>query len=335
MSQTTNPPPPLIVISVVSFILWVLTPVGTPAAVISVASLLLYVLWMVPKWQVEAVSVESESERFELETEARKTLAEIIGGVVVIAGLYFTWQSLKSTQDSIASARQSAERSLEISMQSLDRATEAQITERFTKAIEQLGSDNINVRLGAIHALERIANDSDKDYWPVIEILTAYVRQTSALADGAGATAAAAPRPDVISLDIQTVLRVLGRRRHSYKNNEEQRLNLVGADLRGAVIEKDVHFEGASFREANLERAQLWNAHLENSILHRTNLQNANLYNAHLSGADLKGANLKGADLSNAQGLTVNQINLADWDESTIFSPEFKRQLTGGGEQEQ
>ena len=58
------------------------------------------------------------------------------------------------------------------------------ITDRFTKAIEQLGKldgerPNIEVRLGAIYALERIAIDSPRDQWTIMEILTAYVRQNA------------------------------------------------------------------------------------------------------------------------------------------------------------
>jgi hypothetical protein len=38
---------------------------------------------------------------------------------------------------------------------------------------------NVEVRLGAIYALERIAYDSPRDHWPIIEVLTAYVRQNA------------------------------------------------------------------------------------------------------------------------------------------------------------
>jgi hypothetical protein len=41
-------------------------------------------------------------------------------------------------------------------------AEQGHITERFTQAVEQLGSDNAAVRQGAIHALWRIAEDSPK-----------------------------------------------------------------------------------------------------------------------------------------------------------------------------
>jgi hypothetical protein len=33
------------------------------------------------------------------------------------------------------------------------------VTDRYTKAIEQLGSDRLDVRIGGIYALERVARD--------------------------------------------------------------------------------------------------------------------------------------------------------------------------------
>uniref|UniRef100_UPI001177ECCC pentapeptide repeat-containing protein n=1 Tax=Calothrix rhizosoleniae TaxID=888997 RepID=UPI001177ECCC len=60
-------------------------------------------------------------------------------------------------------------------------AEDKQITERFSKAIEQLGSEKIEVRLGAIYTLERIAKDSPKDHWTIMEILTAFVRHNDAV----------------------------------------------------------------------------------------------------------------------------------------------------------
>src|SRR5215472_8488533 len=51
------------------------------------------------------------------------------------------------------------------------------ITESFSKAVEQLGSDKLEVRLGGIYALERISQESPRDYWTVMETLTAFVRE--------------------------------------------------------------------------------------------------------------------------------------------------------------
>jgi hypothetical protein len=76
------------------------------------------------------------------------------------------------------------------------------------------------VRLGGIYALERIARDSPKDHWTIMEVLTAYVRQhapspppakaSSGLDDGKSETSETSPlKPRT---DIQAILTVLGRR---------------------------------------------------------------------------------------------------------------------------
>ena len=56
---------------------------------------------------------------------------------------------------------------------------EGQVTDRYTKAIEQLGSDKLDVCLGGIYALERIARDSARDHPTVIEVLSAFIREHS------------------------------------------------------------------------------------------------------------------------------------------------------------
>jgi hypothetical protein len=85
-------------------------------------------------------------------------MAQILASTALLSGLYFTWRTLQVNR-------------------------EGQITERFTRAIEQLGathddkSKNLELRLGGIYALERIARESEKDHWSIMEVLTAYVRQ--------------------------------------------------------------------------------------------------------------------------------------------------------------
>jgi hypothetical protein len=54
---------------------------------------------------------------------------------------------------------------------------QGQITDRYTKAVEQLGSDKLDVRLGGIYALERIAVDSKRDHPTVVEVFSAFVRE--------------------------------------------------------------------------------------------------------------------------------------------------------------
>jgi Pentapeptide repeats (8 copies) len=269
---------------------------------IGVILLTIPVLGIVPKWQVRNLKDLPSDQLFKAENEARKIMAEILGGGCILLGLFFTWQTVKSTAAN-----------LHISQ-------EGQITERFTRAIEQLGRfdeqdkpRNLAIRLGGIRGLERIANDSEKDYAAVIDILSTYIRQNASWKGGrAEMSLDEIPEPQA---DIQAIFSVLGRRSKSYKQGEDQRLILRGVDLRGADLD-DANFRGTDFSLAHLEGIILNRAHLENALLKGANLRDAILDQAYLQGADLSGANLDhatltGANLKGAIGLTPEQIKSA------------------------
>jgi hypothetical protein len=55
--------------------------------------LLILVLIGLPKWQ--ASRVQDVKDRLTVENAARQTLAQIIGGAVLIAGLFFTWANIE------------------------------------------------------------------------------------------------------------------------------------------------------------------------------------------------------------------------------------------------
>jgi hypothetical protein len=61
-----------------------------------------------------------------------------------------------------------------------ERDREADQRERYAKAIDQLGAgdDKVDVRLGGIYSLQRIAPDSDRDLPTVVDVLCAFVRGT-------------------------------------------------------------------------------------------------------------------------------------------------------------
>ena len=67
--------------------------------VIVLAALLVVILWKVPQWQVGQVKDLAPKEWFDRVNEARKTLATILGGVVVLAGVYFTWRNIRLTRN--------------------------------------------------------------------------------------------------------------------------------------------------------------------------------------------------------------------------------------------
>ncbi|MEV5823023.1 pentapeptide repeat-containing protein [Micromonospora haikouensis] len=168
---------------------------------------------------------------------------------------------------------------------------EQQITDRFTKTVEQLGQtgpEKVDVRLGAIYALERIMRDSANDQPAVVGILAAFIRTHSP----------APPRSPMATpaVDIQTAVIVLGRRdiTRDYAANEQRRWP-SGPDLSNTNLISVNLPPGANLTDTNLANAHLSGAHLANA-----HLSGVNLANAHLSGANLFGANLIGATLTDA-----------------------------------
>ncbi|MDF5758452.1 hypothetical protein [Spongiactinospora sp. TRM90649] len=109
------------------------------------------------------------TERIEAVNAARHTLVQAATGLVVIGGVVFTAQGLWYTAASLDPGRQA---------QSV--AEQGQITDRYTKAVEQLGSAKTDVRLGGIYALQRPAADSPRDKDTIRQVLAASSAATTA-----------------------------------------------------------------------------------------------------------------------------------------------------------
>jgi len=248
------------------------------------ALFLLAFLWFVPQLQGQYFSQGVPARDVPaLVNEYRRTWAQILGGLALLLGLYFTWRTLQVNR-------------------------EGQITERFTRAIDQLGkvedgTKRFEIRIGGIYALERIARESEEDYWPIMEVLTAYVRHNShwphgqirSLQDVRELVARGFDLkevvPDRVEPDIEAIMTVLRRRAGSYGSGEPQPLNL-----------SDTNLAKVDLREANLSYAYLPGAYLFVANLWRAVLSNAKLWDARLYGANLTGeASLIGADLTGAQ----------------------------------
>jgi uncharacterized protein YjbI with pentapeptide repeats len=179
-----------------------------------------------------------------------------------------------------------------------ERDLQAQVTERFTRAIDQLGNrDNLDVRLGGIYGLERIARDSAAERQQVIEVLTAFLREHATWEE-------ANPRTTVTpATDVQAIVTVLGR----MPDMPPRPLDLRCIDLQGADLTEG-EFRGALFHSANLGSARLHQTRLEKAVLEDANLTNADLRRARLEAANLTAANLTGAVVVNT---SLGQAHLA------------------------
>jgi uncharacterized protein YjbI with pentapeptide repeats len=255
-------------------------------------------------------------EYFQAADKARSTFVKGLGatlqglsGIGLTTAAYVAFRNLKFTEDK-------------------------QVSERFVEAVKMLADkERLEVRLGGIYALERVAQDSERDHWTVMEVLTSFVQENSP---------ANPEQKDYapISKDIQAALTVIGRRdarkdpdgklldlskanlfganlykadlsrTNLYKANLEG-VNLIGANLVGANPYKanfsKAYLVGAHLSRTNLEGASLSKAYLSVANPDRANLGKTDLSGANLTGADLSGANLTGADLS---GASLSRVDL-------------------------
>jgi Pentapeptide repeats (8 copies) len=274
---------------------------------ILILTLIILLLWYVPPHQVSSYRINNTTENASLENQYRATLAQIVGGAAIIISLFYT------------------SRRIGIAEKDLKATKEGQMTERFTKAVDQLGNPAIETRLGGIYALARISNESWEDYWPIMEILTGYIRNNSSLTL---IKKGKLDLDDEVSVDIQSILTVIKKRKYSFYTGDSGSLDLQKTFLRRANLEyadfERANLEGVNLTEANFEHAKLnWvnlkggadltnanleHANLENAFLEGANLTKANLEYANLENAHLKGANLEEANLKNAENLEYYQF---------------------------
>jgi len=243
-------------------------------------ALLIFVPW-IHSWLIVSDKL-SEKDALEVANETRKTIAQIMAGMAAIVAFYFAWLRNYLT-------------------------AQGQITDRFAKAVEQLGSDQISIRMGGIFALERIAKDSPEDHWTVMEVLTAFIREKSP------ANPKEEEKPDEakkdkddeeipkLPNDIQAALTVIARRGNlEWEKENDKQIDLRGADLRRADLE-NAQLQGADMTGAQLQGASLIGAQLQRAELHNAQLHGAKLFNAKMQGAMLIKAQMQRADLTGAK----------------------------------
>jgi uncharacterized protein YjbI with pentapeptide repeats len=196
---------------------------------------------------------------------------------------------------------------LELSRHEHRLGVDRDLTERYGRAVDQLGSDDELIRVGGVFALERFALDAvrtdgsnDVDWRMARGVLAALARKDSARAAVAvpkkrGRAQASA----VVPISALEAVQVLGR---FVQRSGLQRTRMFGEalDLAG-VIAPGAHLRGAYLVGAKLARADLTRADLGGADLTGANLWSANLGLVDLSGADLTGANLPWADFVGAK----------------------------------
>jgi uncharacterized protein YjbI with pentapeptide repeats len=270
------------------------------------AALLLLVLSSIlylPTYVVERDSRDlnnlTESEFLGAKNAIRTTLLQGIGGLLILIGAGVSLRQLYVNRD-------------------------AQITTYLSHAIDQLGNADINVRIGGIYALGRIAKNSDEDQDAIANILTTYLRKRSPWPpDNSSPFPSNFPIGELPPLrlrapDAQAALDVLGRglagvhiKISSRGVQYQHRLMLNNLDLRRSKL-AGTQLSGANLRDTSLDGAAFEAAHLNNAFLVRTSLKDASftgmssdLRSIHLESVDLDGVRFYGTNLRHAVLLDV------------------------------
>ncbi|MBL4807399.1 MAG: pentapeptide repeat-containing protein [Rhodobacteraceae bacterium] len=205
------------------------------------------------------------------------------------------------------------------------------MTDRISKAVEQLGAEktvwkdnkqwsepNLEVRIGAIYQLERIAQDSMRDHISVMEVLCAYVRSNASKADDSYTKTYSSPRED-----IKSALTVIGRRSEQQiefertilrnKLKTEFRLDLSKVHICGADLQ-NMNFENAKFSYSDISRSLVRRSSFRGALLFKTNFKNS-----YFSAADFELALVFEANFTNADELTSEQIGHMFGNKTTIL----------------
>jgi uncharacterized protein YjbI with pentapeptide repeats len=251
------------------------------------------------------------------------TVGTLVTAGAAIGALLFTGLTLRTTQEQFQDQYRLSE--------------QGQFTDRFGRAIDQLGSASLEIRLGGIYSLERLGHDSDVDRNTVVEILVAFVR-THVAEIGGKFTQTRAGTAEVYAYatcqaqgklkpDVQAAMTVIGRQQSAPTNRpvDLARLCLDGVDLPRANLSgislsysqlRNANLNGANLVGAQLDDANLYGAKLDAADLSRANMshvkavrasfQRARLVEAVVDGGGLSGADFYEADLTRIKGSVVD-----------------------------
>ncbi len=223
-----------------------------------VAAYVAAVLWVPALLVSENELTVSQERALKARHDARMATLAALGGLAVAAGTVLTLRTVRLTR-------------------------QAQVTGRFTTAMEHLAHDDPHVRVAGVYSLARIARDSSADRRAVLAILGDHLRaEHPATEESRRSPPPTRAHPEVAA--VAATIRGLPRVRGAI-------LDLSEVDLRAARL------EGAQLKSVNLLQTNLAGAFLE-----RADLRKANLIGADVRGASLQGADLRGADLTGVVG---------------------------------
>jgi len=170
-------------------------------------------------------------------------------------------------------------------------ATQRRITELYTKAVEQLGSDKAPVRLGGLYALERLAHDNLSQRQTIVNVICAYLRMPFPATLESGAV----PGPD---RDVERAETKITSGPSDNTRQQEKQVRLTAQ----RILSDHLRYEGTGQELAQTTSSRLWHGirlDLTGATLIDVNLANCFIGDARFDAAAFSGdARFVGASFS-------------------------------------
>jgi pentapeptide repeat protein len=292
-------------------------------------------VFVLPPYLAPRSAFTNAGDAVRAQNDVRGVMVQVAGGLVLLVGAYVTWRQLQLSRESMRMTMEATTAQLKAAQDQLTVDRESQLTQRFAQAVDQLGSEQIVVRIGGIYALERVARNSAADAGAVAELLCSYIRQHSPAAAGGGdhdpSSASVPGHLELRAADVRTALFVL--KKGTIRPEGDEPLRLLGTDLQRAGLDSArlarVDLEGADLRWAWLRWAHLDGADLSHADLRDAHLEGASLAGAEMTGARFHGAHLEGASLLGVLDIDHAQLHGAVADDETVWPEQFSPREAG------
>ena len=202
---------------------------------------------------------------------------------------------------------------LEKQEEQIDLQRKQRTDDRFTTAVELLGSSETSARTGAIYSLYHLAIEDKKYRKEVAQILCSHIRSKTNEPDYKE------EHKDRPSNEIQTTIDLLLKdkdgnkglycqdfaKRKSFPQANFEYAYLVKADFRSAQCQganfNRAQCQEAKFNEAQCQKADFWVAQCQGVDFWDAQCQGADFYEAQCQGADFLNAQCQGANFNHTQ----------------------------------
>lgn len=320
-------------------------PEGFTAPASAIGALLLSALFSVGIyliWSLVSRVVSGGSDTVPAASAALTAIAAIFGAA------FLTWRTVVAHWQARASLAQ------------VSIARESHYTTLFTKAVEQLGATrdvkrraiddgdnpptlydytetepNLEVRLGAIYALERIAKDSERDRAPILEVFCSYVRNPQ----NCGNAVELKDIPDdqikfrewknqlhPPRIDIKACIRILSGELAANQNGDLSRSNLQNhIFIDGALA--GTNFDGSNLGASSFNNFNVDNSRFNRAIIVAVTFQNCLIRNADLDEARFSHVRFEACHLTSSQAhrtqFSTSIVQSSDWQNASFESSRF------------